>query len=96
MMGTAQRIAEGAHVICWLAKFLPEASLSPVDPDEFIRIMSANLRGVEAQCDEVFALMDALPEHDACRPMLLKVHEGLSNIVGTTKANLAKVKALSA
>jgi hypothetical protein len=53
--------------------------------------MRSNLQAVEGQCDEVFALLDALPEHDPCRPMLLKIHEGLSNTVGTMKSNLHRV-----
>jgi hypothetical protein len=63
----------------------------PVNTEEFVRIMRANLQAVESQCDEVFAVLDALPERDPCRPMLVKIHEGLSNIVGTMKANLTRV-----
>jgi hypothetical protein len=63
----------------------------PLSTEEFVRIMRADLQAVERQCDEVFASLDALPERDPCRPMLLKIHEGLSNIVGTMKSNLHRV-----
>jgi hypothetical protein len=63
----------------------------PTDEHQFLRVIRTHLEMVNAECERVAAVMSALPQGDAHRPQLLKIHESLSNIVGVMKGDLVNL-----
>jgi hypothetical protein len=53
--------------------------------------MRSNLILVEAECERTVAMLQGLPSDDPALPYLQSIHESLSNIVNTMRANLISV-----
>jgi hypothetical protein len=63
----------------------------PTNEHQFLHVIRTHLEMVNAECERVATTLSALPQGDAHRPQLLKIHESLANIAGVMKGDLVNL-----